>query len=50
MSQKREKRRMSLRLFLIVSRGRNYVKFRGFLTMVPMPIFQKKFTKTFPGE
>lgn len=41
---------MSLRLFLIVTRGRNHVKIRGYLTMVPMPIFQKKFTKTFPGE
>lgn len=41
---------MSLRLFLIVTRGRNHVKIRGFLTIVTMPIFQKKFAKTFPGE
>lgn len=37
---------MSLRLFLIVTRGRKHVKIRGFLTIAPMPIFQKKFTKT----
>ena len=41
---------MSLRLFLIVTRGRNHVKVRGFLTIVPMPIFQKKFTKDALGN
>lgn len=50
MSQKREKRRMFLRLFPIVTRGRNHVKIRGFLTIVPIPIFQKKFTKDALGN
>ena len=41
---------MPLRLFLIVTRGRKHVKIRGFLTVVPMPIFQKKFTKDALGN
>ena len=41
---------MPLRLFLIVTRGRKHVKIRGLLMIVPMPIFQKKFTKDALGN
>ena len=39
---------MYLRLFLIVTRGRNHVKLRGFLTIVPNAYLSEKIYKNIP--